>query len=202
MWSKNCSRSWDKKCIENAELYSLINVLNDNYSVSHNMYDIKHKLREIDINEWHVKLFNDRNNVNGNKLRVYREYKNNLETSMYLKLVSNRQHRRVLSNYRSGCLPLAVETGRYTKPKVPLINRRCIYCTDNCIEDEKHFLLKCDFYSDLRYSLEVKACEFDSEFLNFSVQDKFLFFMTNDFIQPFLAKTLFSLFNRRKYANL
>ena len=46
-------------------------------------------------------------------------------------------------------VPLAVETGRYTKPKIPLNERTCIYCTDNCVEDEKHVILGCDFYADL-----------------------------------------------------
>jgi len=36
-----------------------------------------------------------------------------LNVSSYVRNVLNIQHRRILSNFRSGCLPLAVETGRY-----------------------------------------------------------------------------------------
>ena len=39
--------------------------------------------------------------------------KKNLNVSSYVKNILNIQHRRILSNFRSGCLPLAVETGRY-----------------------------------------------------------------------------------------
>ena len=62
-----------------------------------------------------------------------------LNVSSYVKNVFNRQHRRILSNFRSGCLPLAVETGRYTRPKIPLNERKCIFCNNNSFEDEIHF---------------------------------------------------------------
>ena len=73
-----------------------------------------------------------------------------INTDFYVKNVFNRQHRIILSNFRSGCLSLAVETGRYMKPKVPLNQRNCIYCRNNWTEDEMHFLFSCNFYSDLR----------------------------------------------------
>lgn len=199
MWSKDCSRSWDKNCIKKAQILGIENVINDTFSIKHKLQDIKSKLCEKDKNEWVEKLFNDRNQCNGNKLRIYREYKHVLEFSSYVKLVRNRQHRRVLSNFRSGCLPLAVETGRYTKPKIPLNERTCIYCTDNCVEDEKHFLLGCDFYADLRYDLMKKSGDICDSFNDLDLQEKFIFLMSNDAIQPFLAKTLYQMFYRRRY---
>jgi len=42
---------------------------------------------------------------------TYRTFKSFLNVSSYVKDVLNRQHIRILSNFRSGCLPLAVETG-------------------------------------------------------------------------------------------
>lgn len=60
---------------------------------------------------------NDTNNVNGNKLRVYRMYKTKVKTEKYLKI---QLPRRVL--FRSGSLPLAIETGRYARPRITVEN--------------------------------------------------------------------------------
>ena len=47
-------------------------------------------------------------------------------------------------------LTLAIETGRYAKPPVPVENRLCFACNKNCVENENHFLLDCPLYDDLR----------------------------------------------------
>ena len=167
MWGMNISRSWDKKCCEIAHKLGIYDIIDSQYSNRHKMYDIKTKLYEIEKQEWVEKLYQDRNEPNGNKLRTYRLYKNVLETSSYLKNVNDRQHRRILSNFRSGSQPLAIETGRYTKPKTLLNDRKCKYCTVDCVEDEKHFLMHCEFYSDLRYGLYLKASAINPNFLRF-----------------------------------
>ena len=58
----------------------------------------------------------------------------------------DRGHRRVLAKFRSCNLPLAIETGRYNRPKTPVIER----CHMDAIEDETHFLIDCEFYSDIK----------------------------------------------------
>ena len=143
-------------------------------------------------------MYRDRNEPNGNKLRTYILYKNVLSRDFYVKNILNRQHRKNLANFRSGCLPLAIETGRYTRPKTPLEQRFCIYCKNICIEDEKHFLLNCDFYSDLRFVLMKKASDINHDFIDLDLQEQFVFIMTNDQMQPVVAKTLYDMFNRRK----
>ena len=42
-----------------------------------------------------------------------------------------------------------VETGRYSKPVALLEERLCTFCTNN-VESEKHFLVECSKYSNLR----------------------------------------------------
>ena len=199
LWSRNISRSWDKICIEKANILNLRDIVDSTYSNRHKLYSMKNKLYDIDKEEWVNVLYNDRNEENGNKLRTYRKYKNCLTASSYVKTVSNRQYRRVLSNFRSGCLPLAIETGRWTKPKTPLNERKCKFCDRNVAEDEIHFLLDCNFYSDLQYNLIENANSLSDNFINLNLEDKFIFIMSNDTIQPFLAKTLHSMFYRRKY---
>ena len=99
-------------------------------------------------------MHNDRGNLNGNKLRTYRLYKDNLVTKFNVKNVYSRQERRILSNFRCGSLPLGIETIRYTVPKKPpLHDRICQFCTANVSEDEMHFLLHCKFCTYIKFKL-------------------------------------------------
>ena len=41
-------------------------------------------------------------------------------------------------------LTIRVETSRFR------IERVCIFCENNCIEDEEHFLVKCPLYTNLK----------------------------------------------------
>ena len=85
------------------------------------------------------------NAANGNKLRTYRQHKNVLKTEHYVTCNLSRGHRRTLAKFRSCSLPLAIETGRYNRPKTPVFERLCKFCDTNAIEDETHFLVDCEF---------------------------------------------------------
>ena len=76
---------------------------------------------------------------------------------MYVKLNIDRSHRRVVAKFRSGSLSLHIETGRYSKPSVPLNERTCKLCSQTAIEDEILFIMVCDVYSDLRRPLMLRA---------------------------------------------
>ena len=76
----------------------------------------------------------------------------------------SRGHRRVLAKFRSCNLPLTIETGRYTRPKTPVFERLCKYCCTDSVEDETHFLVDCEFYSDLRYNLFQSAQSINDRF--------------------------------------
>ena len=135
------------------------------------------KLKAIDIDCWKNNLWDDRGQENGNKLRTYRLYKSDLIPEPYVKINMDRTHRRILAKFRSGSLPLNIETGRYAKPKVPLLERTCKLCQNNCVEDEIHLLMVCEFYSDLRRSLFEKAQTCNTAFHTLSMDDKFIFIM-------------------------
>ena len=52
---------------------------------------------------------------------------------------------------------LRIETGRYNKPlKIPASERFCLQCDLNEIEDEFHFIMKCQKYHELRTLLFEK----------------------------------------------
>ena len=86
-------------------------------------------LNDIDKDKWLQKLMSDGNALNGNKLRTYRQYKTVLKTESYVKQAMSRGHRRVLAKFRSCNLPLAIETGRYTRPKTRIFERLYTYCS-------------------------------------------------------------------------
>ena len=75
----------------------------------------------------------------------------------------------MLCHMRFGILPIRVETGRYSGE--PVEQRICRLCTSNLVEDEKHFLLDCSLYNNLRNSIfsEIVTLE---EFKNLSDNNK------------------------------
>ena len=110
----------------------------------------------------------------------------------------SRDHRRILFQLRSCSLPIAIETGRYSRPKTPINERLCKFCQSDSVEGETHFLLECELYTDLRHSLFVKASEVDANFMNLHTNEKLKFLMQTKDIQFHLGATVSKMFNRRK----
>ena len=44
-------------------------------------------------------------------------------------------------------MPLRLETGRYSIPRVPEAQRTCLVCDSNTVECEIHYLFSCSAYS-------------------------------------------------------
>ena len=80
----------------------------------------------------------------GNKLRTYVLFKSVFEAEMYCKKLLPLRHR---------AAPLRIETGRFENK--PLEERKCPFC--DTIGNEKHVLLDCNKYSDLRHELFSRA---------------------------------------------
>ena len=81
------------------------------------------------------------------RLRVYNALDaTRTETDSYIGL--SRGLRTAIAKLRSGTLPLAIETGRYTN--TPPERRICRMCNDDEIENELHFLFICDRFTDIR----------------------------------------------------
>ena len=132
------------------------------------------------------------------KLRTYKTYKNTLNAEWYCSLPLSRDHRRILFKLRSCSLPIAIEIGRYTRPKTPLNVRLCKFCNTNSIENETHFLLECELYSDLRQTLFEKALELNDSFINLNSSEKLKFLMQTKDIQFQLSSSVYKMFRRRK----
>jgi hypothetical protein len=79
------------------------------------------------------------------KLRTYRTVKDKLVFEPYLNFDSRRT-RTLLTRLRSGTNFLRIEKGRYENEAVE--DRVCYWCDK--VEDERHFLMECDLYNDVR----------------------------------------------------
>jgi len=84
------------------------------------------------------------------KLRTYRKVKQKLEQEPYL-YVRDRKGIPELTKLRSGTNRLRIEKGRYDK--LPVEKRLCRFCDADAVEDEKHFLLHCEEYEELRQKM-------------------------------------------------
>ena len=76
--------------------------------------------------------------------------------------------------------------------------RLCNFCNENTVEDETHFILHCDLYSDIRYELYEKATKVCCNFILLNDKEKMCILMNNVNLQHDVAKTLYAMFNRRK----
>jgi hypothetical protein len=149
------------------------------------------KLIELNNTEWYRELFNDRRNgQNGNKLRTYRLYKHDVKSAPYVLQNISRFERRTMALFRSGALPLAYETGRYSRQSVPVNERLSVYCNWGRVENEKHFLMECNLYDDLRYNLFFEISKFVDNFHTLDIDTKFVKLMTCLDIQHYFCKIL------------
>ena len=78
------------------------------------------------------------------KLRTYVQLKESICVENHLKVNLPKWKRSLISQLRCGCLSLAIETGRFTKTPLECIT--CPVCK-NGVEDEAHFLFRCEQYS-------------------------------------------------------
>lgn len=86
---------------------------------------------------------------NAHPLRLYKYLNLPVHQTEYLNHILYDKHRKALSRLRLSSHRLRIESGRYDK-KCPINERKCIYCNSNDVEDECHFVLVCDFYTELR----------------------------------------------------
>ena len=103
----------------------------------------------------------------------------------------DRGHRRVLAKFRSCNLPLAIETGRYNRPKTPVSERLCKYCHVDLIEDKPHFLVDCEFYSKTRFNLFQSAQIINDRFKYYESIDKLIWLMNCNDLQLYTVSKSF-----------
>ncbi len=99
-----------------------------------------------------------------------------------MKVVTNRIHRTILSQFRCGVLLLKVETWRFQA--IPVEYRLCNMCEKNDIETDSHLLLYCSKNNQLRYQFFTKINGSGTLYPNFDYSDdefKFTILMLNGY---------------------
>ncbi len=97
-----------------------------------NVNNARFSLCAIDKQPWKTNV------TKVSELRTYIKYKDEYLTEIYAYKVYDRGQRSIMAQFRSRILPLSIETGRYTY--IPEELRLCIFCQENCVENEEHFL--------------------------------------------------------------
>ena len=85
------------------------------------------------VNEFKAK---NNDNLDHNKLRIYRQFKSSFTIEPYITLVRNRNQRSSLSRLRISAHTLATEVLRRCRPVIPLERRFCAYCQTKPPEPE------------------------------------------------------------------
>ena len=173
-------------------------ICDEDVDYDHLFSDVKVVIHEYFVSKW----FQDLNRVEAkrgegrNKLRTYRLFKDKFQPEHYLKHLSNRYHIRNFAKLRCGVAPLAIETGRFNRVK--LDKRLCTFCNTNEIEDEKHVVLKCILYNDIRECLVDKCLEVCPAFNTMNEDEKFKFIFSDENIVCNAARACNSILNRRR----
>ena len=86
------------------------------------------------------------------KLRTFNQLKDFHSTPAYITKHLSFVQRKFIAKLRLGCLGIRIETGRYSRPRIPPESRICQICrnVELRIEDEFHFLFECRAYEHLR----------------------------------------------------
>lgn len=133
--------SWTNNVIQYSKAMKISSL-----EISKELY--KQKLGEFYKSKINFELSKIREESSG-KLLFYSKIYKKFEQQEYLKFHIQKELRKQLTKLRISAHPLAIETGRYSKPKTPHNERFCKFCKDQ-VEDESHFLLKCPKYNILR----------------------------------------------------
>ena len=99
----------------------------------------------------------------GNKLRTYKNFKDEFHTEDYVIKVKNRRARASLAKFRCGTAPIHLETGRYMH--LPVEQRVCLFGCDQ-VETETHVLVECSVYDEIRADAWDAARNYDTNFDN------------------------------------
>ena len=112
-----------------------------------------------------------------NKLRLYKHLKGSFTIEPYVVQIKNRNQRQWLSRYRTSAHTLRIETGRYTRPITPKVERKCLYCNSESIDNEKHFILFCGTFKLKRQCFFSRLNVLNPRFNDMTIDEKLNFIL-------------------------
>ena len=120
----------------------IVNELDINLNMS--LEQMKRKLIQRSMRYWE-KQVTENAVIKRGKLRTYYTFKPIFKKEIYLRSITNRDVRKCFTQFRISAHQLAIEKGRHRNIKAH--NRLCKFCQTNEVEDEFHFLIKCQKFS-------------------------------------------------------
>ena len=168
LWDYECNNNWNTEMASLFDKLQLREVHGNKHICDVNI--ASDKINDLMQSNWKKEA------ENKPKLRTFVLYKHEISPELYCCRIINRQRRAIFAQFRSGILPLKIETGRFRKLKVE--ERLCEMCDLNKIEDEQHFLCECPKYSGLRLPLLRKAREQIALFDTLDPQGQFISLVT------------------------
>ena len=172
----------------------IVNELDINLDMS--LEQIKRKLIQRSMRYWENQVIENAVIKRG-KLRTYYTFKPIFKKEIYLRSIINRDVRKCFTQFRISAHQLAIEKGRHRNIKAH--NRLCKFCQTNEVEDEYHFLIKCQKFSSERNKLFSDMHMSCVNFLQLSEENKFLWLMTTEdtLVLHKLANHIYTCFNIR-----
>ena len=178
----NCSKTLHQNGF--TSWYSCVNFLLNHIDIKISDFlgmstpQFKTNLKRILLNFYKLTWEKDRNLHKDGKLSTFTSIKNKFCFEPYLDILTNNQHRSVLTKLRISAHRLKIEIGRYQK--IPREERICSLCHHNEIQDEIHFLLVCPHLNVQRLELinirKIKCKNTQS----LSYDNQFYWLMTNE----------------------
>ena len=141
----------------------------------HFIYECKMVVIDRFITNRHNNLMNTEINPG---LRTYETIKKSFRLEPYLYLVREAPFRNAIVQIRASSHTLAIERGRYTRPKTPIQERLGKSC--GVIEDEAHFILSCHINQSLRVELMTNIDSIYPEFYNMTENEQIYFIFNNE----------------------
>ena len=172
-------------------------LLNQDYNIPSAQSQVKQRLKDIFLQTFYSELnSNGKKENQGNKLRTYRKFKDTYEREQYLN-IHNFSHRRAMAKLRISDHPLQIEVGRYNR--TPPSDRICTLCNAKDIENEVHFVLECELYSDIRNSF-INALNFDTRAKQLVKDELFVYIMksSDNIVLQKLCEFIYTCFKKRK----
>ena len=112
---------------------------------------LEKRLVEIECDSWKDNV------INKPKLRAYVKY---------VEINLSRSERSYLAQFKCGMLPIRIVTGRFRGENVN--ERMCTFCNQNDVEDEIHFMFRCQKFHELREHL-FHYVKQNTKFLSISI---------------------------------
>ena len=105
------------------------------------MSELKQRLTDNFVQNWSARL------ENSPRALFYRSFAS-FRFQPYLEFINIQKFSQSFSKLRRSSHRLEIEAGRWVRPtRKPLYQRKCSFC--KVIEDEFHFVLECQLYSDI-----------------------------------------------------